>query len=63
MPVCMWIHMITIFTVGYGDYYPKSHIGRFIMVVTAFQGVLLLSLVVVTLNNNLEFTNYEKKAF
>ena len=42
-------------TVGYGDFYPKSNIGRLVGIIIAFWGVLFVSLFVVTLTNLLDF--------
>jgi hypothetical protein len=50
-------------TVGYGDFFPLTHCGRMISTITAFWGVLLLSLIVVALNNIFEFDASEIKAF
>ena len=36
--------MITIFTVGYGDIYPSTDLGRFSMTLGLFYGVALTSL-------------------
>lgn len=36
--------MITIFTVGYGDLYPTTELGRFTMTLGLFYGVALTSL-------------------
>lgn len=55
--------MITMFTIGYGDVYPKSHMGRAIGIVIAGWGVFYTSLFIVALNNMLEFESPEKKAF
>lgn len=59
----MWNMMVTMFTIGYGDIYPKSHFGRLIGIVIAFLGVYNTSLFIVALNNMLEFESPECKAF
>ena len=60
---CMWYHIVTMATVGYGDYFPASYFGRIIGMVSCFWGVFTLSTMVVILNNLLEFTDPEKKSF
>lgn len=50
-----WLTLITMTTVGYGDFFPKSNIGRLVGIIIAFWGVLFVSLFVVTLTNLLEF--------
>ena len=59
----IWNVLITMTTVGYGDFYPKSHAGRVVGVICAFWGVVYVSLFVVSLTNMLEFDSPEKKAF
>lgn len=59
----MWNMMITMLTIGYGDVYPMSHMGRLIGIVIAIWGSFYVSLFVVALNNILEFESPEKKAF
>jgi hypothetical protein len=55
----MWNMMITMLTIGYGDVYPKSHMGRFIGIVIAGWGVFYVSLFVVALQNILNFESSE----
>jgi hypothetical protein len=50
-------------TVGYGDIYPKTTMGRVIGVVVALWGLFLVSIFTVTLTNLFSFTTGEKKAF
>ncbi|CAD8164299.1 unnamed protein product [Paramecium octaurelia] len=40
----LWVCMITIFTVGYGDLYPTTELGRLSMTLGLFYGVALTSL-------------------
>ncbi|CAD8159739.1 unnamed protein product [Paramecium pentaurelia] len=40
----LWVCMITIFTVGYGDIYPTTELGRLAMTLGLFYGVALTSL-------------------
>ena len=60
---CFWVVIITMTSVGYGDYAPKSDSGRFIGILTAFWGIFFLSLFVVALTNTLELEESELKAF
>ena len=60
---CYWLIIVTMTTVGYGEMYPKSHFGRFIAVIACIVGMLLVSLIVVSLTIISEFSNEEKKAY
>lgn len=48
-------------TVGYGDYYAKTLMGRIIGLIIAFWGVFIVSLFTVTLANLFEFDQGEMK--
>jgi len=61
--VGMWNVLITMTTVGYGDFFPKTHCGRVIGIITAFWGTLYVSLFVVSTTNILTFDPSENKAF
>jgi hypothetical protein len=50
-------------TVGYGDIYPKTTMGRFVGILVCFWGVFIVSFFVVTLNNMLNFNANEEKSF
>lgn len=58
-----WCIIITILTVGYGDFYPQTHLGRFICVIACLWGTFLISLMVVSLTLSVEFTPQEEKAY
>ena len=59
----VWNILITMTTVGYGDFYPKTHLGRTIGIITAFWGVFIVSLFVVSLTNILTLDAPERKAY
>lgn len=59
----MWNVIITMTTVGYGDYFPMTNLGRIIGIITAFWGVFFVSLFVVALTNTLELEESEDRAF
>jgi hypothetical protein len=59
----VWNIIVIMTTVGYGDYFPKTHLGRFIAVLAIVVGTLLTSLTIVALNGIVDFQNNEKQAF
>ena len=58
-----WCITITIFTVGYGDFYPHTHFGRFITIIACLLGTFLVSLMVVAVTNSMELSPEELKAY
>ena len=60
---CIWNILVTMTTVGYGDYYPKSFLGRVIMFFIAISGPLLIGIIVNEFQNATQLSVYEKKAF
>ena len=50
----IWCTIITMTTIGYGDFFPRTSIGRSIIVVLTIWGAFVVSLMVVVLNNALE---------
>ena len=59
----VWVVIITLLTVGYGDIFPKTHLGRLIAFFSSIIGMIITSLLVVKLTNFVELTVDEKKAF
>lgn len=57
----MWLIIITMTTVGFGEGYPSTHLGRFIGVIACIIGMLLVSLMVVSLTLSSEMTPEESK--
>ncbi|CAI2379628.1 unnamed protein product [Moneuplotes crassus] len=58
-----WLIVVTMTTVGYGDYYPRTHLGRFVVILSCFCGVFMVSMSVVTLTSASEFTRGEKSTY
>jgi potassium intermediate/small conductance calcium-activated channel subfamily N protein 2 len=55
----IWNVLVTMTTVGYGDYFPKTNVGRIIGIIVSFWGVFIVSLFVVTLSNMFLFDSGE----
>lgn len=58
-----WYILFIYFLVGYGDYYPTTNIGRFIIMFTALCGIVLVSLIVYSLQNAIQLEEYEEKVY
>lgn len=56
---CFWCMIITMATVGYGDYYARTIPGRFVTLIAAIVGVFLVSIMVVALTNTLNMNPAE----
>jgi hypothetical protein len=48
-------------TVGYGDFYPRTHMGRMAAVFVCLFGMVCISLLVIFLQQLLEFNPKEQK--
>jgi voltage-gated potassium channel len=55
----MWCVVVTLATVGYGDFLPKSFLGRLAGMFICFSGTIIVSYFVVTLTNMLSFDGSE----
>ena len=58
----IWFTIITMTTVGYGDYYPRTMFGRVIDFILIVWGSIVVSLMVVVLTNSLTMDMSEKRA-
>lgn len=58
----VWVIVITMTTVGFGDLVPYSFIGRLIIMITAFWGAFIISLVIVSVTKIFELNRNQKKA-
>ena len=59
---CFWLMIITMSTVGYGDYYARTIPGRFVSLIASIIGVFLVSSMVVALASTLNMSDSEAKA-
>lgn len=57
-----WVVIITMMTVGFGDIFPNTHLGRCVAFISAIVGMVIVSLLIVTMSTLVEFTSEEKKA-
>lgn len=55
--------VVTMTTVGFGDLFAKTYLGKLISIVACFYGVFLVSLMVVTLENSSKFLGPQNKSF
>jgi len=53
----VYMVIITISTVGYGDIYPKSIPGKVVMMTTAMWGAIMMALIVVSLSKIFEMND------
>jgi Ion channel len=59
----MWLIIVTLTTVGFGDYYPKTVQGRIVGFICCFWGTFIVSYFVVTVTNILTFSAPEEKSY
>ena len=52
----LWCVMITMGTVGYGDYFPTTYFGRAILFLAAVSGIIISSLLILTLSTDLSMS-------
>ena len=60
--VSLYLTMITLTTVGYGDICPETKIGRIIIMIAAVLGVIQISMVVNAVSNTMNLSENEKNA-
>mmetsp|Transcript_26249 Transcript_26249/g.26162 ORF Transcript_26249/g.26162 Transcript_26249/m.26162 type:complete len:83 (+) Transcript_26249:986-1234(+) len=55
--------VITIVTVGYGDFTPYTRFGKIVTIFTTFWGGYLISILIVSVNGIFSLTSFENNAF
>jgi len=58
----IWFMVITLTTVGYGDVYPSTYFGRAMIMVAAFWGTFLISLMIMSVSRIFNLKDTEQKA-
>jgi hypothetical protein len=58
-----WLIAMTMTTVGFGDIYPETHLGRLVCFIAGVIGLVIISLVIVRFGMMLELGEKEKNAF
>lgn len=58
----MWMVIVTMTTVGYGDYFPQTVLGRVVIFMVCIWGIFIISLMVIALNNTLSLNELESKS-
>ena len=58
----LWLTIITMTTVGYGDFFPRTLFGRLIDIILVVWGTFIVSLMVVPLTNTLNMDQSERRA-
>lgn len=59
----VWLIFVSMTTVGYGDFYPKTHLGRILLVVSCFIGVYFVSMMMRFMSRRSILNDSELKAF
>jgi hypothetical protein len=59
----MWNVIVTLATVGFGEFTLKTSLGRLVGLITAFWGTFIVSYFVVTVTNMLTFASPEEKSY
>ncbi len=59
----MWCIVVAMATVGFGEFYPVSVLGRVITIIACFWGTFLMSLMVAALTLTVEFNSQEELAY
>jgi len=57
----VWLAFVTLTTVGYGDFYPITHLGRFFATIAAFWGIFLISMIISVTSEGLSLNDLEKR--
>ncbi len=59
----IWCLIITMTTVGYGDFYPSSDAGRLIGIIACIFGVFIISMFMLTISNELTLSGNDETVF
>lgn len=57
----MWLAIVTMTTVGYGNFYPRTNFGRLNASLAAFWGLYIIALLVTATREVAKFSEIEKR--
>lgn len=60
---CCWTAVLTMTTVGYGEFYPRTTLGRLVTVICCLYGMVIVSLMVNFITQELQLTATQNRAF
>ena len=60
---CIWNFVITMNQVGYGDMYAKTNMGRIVVVILCFWGMILNAMFILSVSNSLKFNETEENSY
>ena len=58
-----WCMILTMTTVGYGDIFPVTHLGRISTIFACIWGTFVVSMIIVTLTDIISLTKAEEQAY
>jgi len=58
----LYLIVITMTTVGFGDFSPKTYMGKLIIMFTALWGAFMISLLVLTVSNVFNLSKNQQQA-
>jgi len=60
---CIWNILVTMTTIGYGDMYPITVLGKIVIILTSIFGCVVTNLLTVSLENLFNMENHEVNAY
>ena len=61
--VSMWNILITLFSIGYGDIFTYTLLGRIIIVLLSFYGGFVISVITIAILGELEMSKFEDNSY
>lgn len=61
--MAMWNILITLFSIGYGDVYTNTYLGRLIIVLLSFYGGFVISVITIVILGEFEMSKFENNSF
>ena len=59
----LWCVFVSMTTVGYGDFYPKTHFGRVIIIISCVVGIYFISMMMIFMTQKSLLSESEQKAY